>query len=233
VLALFAVVPGMIATRRQLRPTRRRDAPTGERTDTAAVPGGPARPSLLVQLLRSVLRFLRAALLAAVYLLAMSSALSLLGIKSGIELIHPPAWHLPSDAASDSIEPSECVAVSGFVGDGGACLVRIAQFLPAQFGYPNLSVRFLMWPRVWSLAPPDGWCGPPPLTMWIGGWVPCSIALVWLLVIAVVRFRRWRRRRLADGPLCDACGYNLTGNVTGRCPECGAVIAPADATWES
>ena len=27
----------------------------------------------------------------------------------------------------------------------------------------------------------------------------------------------------ADG-CCDACGYNLTGNVSGRCPECGTTI---------
>jgi hypothetical protein len=24
---------------------------------------------------------------------------------------------------------------------------------------------------------------------------------------------------------CDRCGYNLTGNVSGRCPECGTQIA--------
>lgn len=30
--------------------------------------------------------------------------------------------------------------------------------------------------------------------------------------------RRWRRRRMG---LCLKCGYDLTGNVTGICPECG------------
>jgi len=30
-------------------------------------------------------------------------------------------------------------------------------------------------------------------------------------------------------PRCANCDYNLTGNVTGRCPECGAPIAAADA----
>jgi hypothetical protein len=25
-------------------------------------------------------------------------------------------------------------------------------------------------------------------------------------------------------PLCRKCGYNLTGNVSGRCPECGLII---------
>ncbi len=30
--------------------------------------------------------------------------------------------------------------------------------------------------------------------------------------------RRWRRSRRGE---CLACGYNLTGNVSGVCPECG------------
>lgn len=33
--------------------------------------------------------------------------------------------------------------------------------------------------------------------------------------------RRWRRRRRG---LCVRCGYNLTGNVSGICPECGTRI---------
>lgn len=38
--------------------------------------------------------------------------------------------------------------------------------------------------------------------------------------IAFVRgpLRRWRRKRKGS---CLKCGYNLTGNVSGRCPECG------------
>ncbi len=34
--------------------------------------------------------------------------------------------------------------------------------------------------------------------------------------------RRWRRRRRG---LCLTCGYNLEGNVSGVCPECGSEIA--------
>ncbi len=32
--------------------------------------------------------------------------------------------------------------------------------------------------------------------------------------------------QLVDGPQCQSCGYNLIGNVSGRCPECGEVIQP-------
>lgn len=31
-------------------------------------------------------------------------------------------------------------------------------------------------------------------------------------------------RLLAEAGRCTVCGYNLTGNVSGRCPECGEVI---------
>lgn len=38
--------------------------------------------------------------------------------------------------------------------------------------------------------------------------------------IAFIRgpLRRWRRRRTGR---CIRCGYDLTGNASGRCPECG------------
>jgi|GEM_PF-3343719 len=42
-------------------------------------------------------------------------------------------------------------------------------------------------------------------------------------LISWLRFK-WRRRGAADEPLCDACGYNLTGNTSGICSECGTVI---------
>jgi hypothetical protein len=37
-------------------------------------------------------------------------------------------------------------------------------------------------------------------------------------------FTRWQNRlfRGLPGARCDGCGYDLTGNVSGRCPECGA-----------
>jgi hypothetical protein len=37
--------------------------------------------------------------------------------------------------------------------------------------------------------------------------------------------RRWRRRRKG---LCVRCGYNLTGNVSGVCPECGNEVDSLD-----
>lgn len=50
----------------------------------------------------------------------------------------------------------------------------------------------------------------------------------WLLVLVagfmpVARFWIYRRRRAIVGH-CVGCGYNLTGNVSGVCPECGKAI---------
>ena len=51
-----------------------------------------------------------------------------------------------------------------------------------------------------------------------------NLPLIWLLV-RTRRFLVLRRRR--KNGLCLQCGYNLTGNVSGVCPECGAPI-PTD-----
>ncbi len=37
--------------------------------------------------------------------------------------------------------------------------------------------------------------------------------------------RRWiNRPEPAPGVFCKVCGYNLRGNVSGRCPECGTPV---------
>ena len=49
-----------------------------------------------------------------------------------------------------------------------------------------------------------------------------GLLIVWP-VVGVLRWRK-RRRRVAAG-LCASCGYDLTGNTSGVCPECGMVVA--------
>ncbi|UCE61593.1 MAG: hypothetical protein JSU63_07550 [Phycisphaerales bacterium] len=50
-----------------------------------------------------------------------------------------------------------------------------------------------------------------------------SLLLVTYPLIAYIRgpLRRWRRRRRG---MCLSCGYDLTGNESGVCPECGTEI---------
>ena len=55
---------------------------------------------------------------------------------------------------------------------------------------------------------------------------PCwglSLLFATYPTIAFIRgpLRRWRRRRRN---LCVECGYNLTGNESGVCPECGVTL---------
>ncbi len=33
-----------------------------------------------------------------------------------------------------------------------------------------------------------------------------------------------------QGQFCRVCGYDLTGNVSGRCPECGTAIQPSNSS---
>ncbi len=52
------------------------------------------------------------------------------------------------------------------------------------------------------------------------------------LVAALVRIEPgFGKKKIADPTLCSECGYNLTGNVSGVCPECGhpVPVPPAGA----
>jgi hypothetical protein len=48
-------------------------------------------------------------------------------------------------------------------------------------------------------------------------WVVFALSLSTFLLMIPFRFRG-----ITPRGYCQHCGYNLTGNVTGRCPECGA-----------
>jgi hypothetical protein len=48
--------------------------------------------------------------------------------------------------------------------------------------------------------------------------IPLSIAAMWL----------WNKESVPPGH-CQRCGYDLTGNVSGRCPECGSPTSPGTA----
>lgn len=62
---------------------------------------------------------------------------------------------------------------------------------------------------------------------WLGSFAGPLTLLVWVWV-ANIAFRRpiqrdLREQLVARGvPICLACGYDLRGNTSGRCPECGS-----------
>lgn len=50
------------------------------------------------------------------------------------------------------------------------------------------------------------------------------IACMLAVLPAVILFRReWDRDHRQKTGCCRHCGYNLTGNVSGVCPECGTL----------
>ena len=54
-------------------------------------------------------------------------------------------------------------------------------------------------------------------------WIP-------LLVIALPTVYLFYRDRRPPRGHCQGCGYDLTGNVSGVCPECGRELDPASVT---
>jgi len=51
---------------------------------------------------------------------------------------------------------------------------------------------------------------------------------IWIPAILLAGLSLWlgQSRGQSHSPLCRTCGYNLTGNVSGICPECGRPIPP-------
>ena len=72
-----------------------------------------------------------------------------------------------------------------------------------------------------------GWTLPGPRDNPAMTWVTVPHAIVGAVpsVLPAVRCVGWLCRRVRDGRRkggCPTCGYDLTGNVSGVCPECGA-----------
>ena len=70
--------------------------------------------------------------------------------------------------------------------------------------------------------------GGPVLWPFVGSNANCTQILIplWLPLLALalpVAFLWYRDRRPPKGR-CQSCGYNLTGNTSGLCPECGTEI---------
>ena len=58
--------------------------------------------------------------------------------------------------------------------------------------------------------------------LFMGGYLPVVIPA---LVIMLLLLAAWQDRRRLPAGSCHKCGYNLHGNVSGRCPECGIPVS--------
>jgi hypothetical protein len=64
---------------------------------------------------------------------------------------------------------------------------------------------------------------PPLIYHWWSLIAPLWALVVGLALLPAIRFR-WLVQRKARPGHCYKCGHNLTGNVSGVCPECGKPI---------
>jgi hypothetical protein len=111
-------------------------------------------------------------------------------------------WHMPADSVA--WRDREYVSFLGLSvarrgGPGGKRKISIHGFVHVP---PEYRIRGM------AVAVPS--------------WMP-AVILAPYPILAFVRgpARRWRRRRRG---LCVRCGYDLEGNVSGVCPECGTTI---------
>lgn len=85
-------------------------------------------------------------------------------------------------------------------------------YLPAPRGLPELDERFRTDRMTPVLLYRGAWLYAVPL------WMP--IAVVALLTAWLARRRKWAAR----AGRCGYCSYDLTGNMSGVCPECGTSV---------
>jgi hypothetical protein len=109
----------------------------------------------------------------------------------------------------------DCRNVKIVLGSGATQLNRMFPRTSISAG-PEPGVRF-QWPAI-RIGPAGG--------------VHFIFVPAWLLLLAAAvptGLLFYRDRRLIPPGHCGECGYDLTGNVSGVCPECGLKIVVPDA----
>jgi Kef-type K+ transport system membrane component KefB len=106
-------------------------------------------------------------------------------------------------------------------------VTRIRRMSQASF----VLLLFVAGYSLWSVLPQLAPVSP-------GFWI---VLALWGCALAAVGYSAWFRcpndREIAtkygeDQVHCPRCGYDLTGNVSGRCSECGWEIPRSDHVWE-
>jgi hypothetical protein len=94
---------------------------------------------------------------------------------------------------------------------GTLWMIPIANGATVVEWHPSLNLTWWWWSRPF---------GPIPGTICIPLWIP-------FLLVVIPTMALWRMdRRVVPPGHCRNCGYNLTGNVSGVCPECGEKASP-------
>ena len=131
------------------------------------------------------------------------------GQPDAIPFTDEPAWA----AAARRANP-ELVATSGY-GLPWACVMSFSKW-PASGAVESVGV--FTTPLVLG---PLGGVRLPVRPIWVGLAADAAVfgSGWWLLLAGSGGLRRARRRRRGQ---CVGCGYDLAGNASGACPECGA-----------
>jgi hypothetical protein len=121
------------------------------------------------------------------------------------------------------------------------CTYRFGSGAGGVFGYydlmsvprdwlriPGLTLRvgranWLAWRFRWERCSSTGQSET--LAWW---WMMLPLWIPFLIVAPPTAFLWWRDRRYPPH-CCQTCGYNLTGNVSGVCPECGEKVEAGTA----
>ena len=78
---------------------------------------------------------------------------------------------------------------------------------------------------LWAVAM-DALRGAVPWKIFTIAYAGYALGFVGVVVYRAMEGRQSRRVRRRRQGLCTRCGYDLTGNVSGRCPECGEHVNP-------
>jgi hypothetical protein len=121
-----------------------------------------------------------------------------------------PTWQFQTDDATPQAQPRRitCTSVPVFPYDS------YARGIPSRFGFGRGSYAYVagIGPGMNRLGTRSVFIVP----LGVGTSLTAGLPVVWGWCWMI------RRRRIRGG--CGACGYDLTGNVSGVCPECGTAV---------
>lgn len=103
--------------------------------------------------------------------------------------------------------------MGSYRGVGGGSLYYSRQTVLTRLGWETYSYPM---PLVWRPSLRAAGC--------YGSFVILPLWIPFLLIAVPTAFFLWPKRRIPPGH-CQFCGYDLTGNVSGTCPECGSAVA--------
>jgi hypothetical protein len=119
--------------------------------------------------------------------------------------------------------PIRCLTTSSWLDDAGQ-RASMATTKPLKYDWGVQPPAWLKPQRASSRTWPPGPLPLPTRPLWpefLGGATLYGLLLVILYVGSQKARALWRKRR----GRCGKCGYDLHGNVTGVCPECGVIFA--------